>query len=412
MALSDAKLRKIAGRPYDGPTELPDGQGMSARISPSGHISFQYRYRHGQRARRMSLGAYGDVSLKEARERHAEARRILQTGSDPATVRMMEIRDRHAAVTVSDCLNSWLESPQAIRLVKLNQWRRLFDLHVVPVVGQFVVDEMTTQHWDKVFSPMQDAASTQAGILLGKLKEVLDYAKRRSMISSNILSSWKVKDVGTPIKSRSRYLSDEEIGQFWQAVDITDMTDAHKIMMKLILLTGCRGVEIRIAKKADFDLAKGLWRVSDDDSKTGIGFVRGLSQQACDLLADAFAFFPDHVYVFPPARSLDDRPMAASVLLSLAKQVGKVMGVNDWGNHDLRRTMKTVMSRIGVHPHVSEKVLGHRLAGILAVYDQHDYLDEQRAALEQWAAHIAQCVVLVADSAGISPRATRNAITS
>lgn len=392
MALSDAKLRKIAGKPYDGPTELPDGQGLSARISPSGHISFQYRYRHGQRARRMSLGAYGDVSLKEARERHAEARRILQTGSDPATVRMMEIRDRHAAVTVSDCLNAWLESPQAIRLVKLNQWRRLFDLHVVPVVGQFVVDEMTSQHWDKVFAPMQEDASTQAGILLGKLKEVLDYAQRRSMISSNILSSWKVKDVGTPIKSRSRYLNDEEIGQFWQAVDTTDMTDAHKIMMKLILLTGCRGVEIRIAKKADFDLAKGLWRVSDDDSKTGIGFVRGLSQQACDLLAKAFAFFPDHVYVFPPARSLDDRPMAASVLLSLAKQVGKVMGVNDWGNHDLRRTMKTVMSRIGVHPHVSEKVLGHRLAGILAVYDQHDYLDEQRAALEQWAAHIAQCV--------------------
>ncbi|MGH1408211.1 MAG: Arm DNA-binding domain-containing protein [Aeromonas sp.] len=75
MALSDVKLRKIAGKPYDGPNELPGGQGLSARISPSGNISFQYRYRHGQRARRMSLGSYGDVTLKEARERHAEALR-------------------------------------------------------------------------------------------------------------------------------------------------------------------------------------------------------------------------------------------------------------------------------------------------------------------------------------------------
>ncbi|WP_421174173.1 tyrosine-type recombinase/integrase [Aeromonas enteropelogenes] len=412
MALSDAKLRKIAGKPYDGPTELPDGQGLSARISPTGHISFQYRYRHGQRARRMSFGAYGDVTLKEARERHAEARRILQTGSDPATVRMMEIRDRHAAVMVSDCLNAWLESPQATRLVKLNQWRRLFELHIVPVVGQFVVDEMTTQHWDRVFTPMQETASTQAGILLGKLKEVLDYALRRNMIKANTLATWKVKDVGTPIKSRSRYLSDEEIGQFWLAVDRTDMTDAHKILMKLILLTGCRGVELRTAKKADIDLVKGQWRVTDDDSKTGIGFLRGLSHQACELFAAAFKFFPGHVYVFPPARSLEDRPMAASVLLSLAKQVGKIMGVADWGNHDLRRTVKTVMSRIGVHPHVSEKVLGHRLTGILAVYDQHDYVDEQRDALERWAAHISQCVELLDDSASISPRSTRNAITS
>lgn len=412
MALSDVKLRKIAGKPYDGPDELPDGQGLSARISASGHISFQYRYRYGNRTRRMRLGNYGDITLKEARDLHAEARRMLQTGSDPATVRLMEIKEKHAAVTVSDCLNAWLGSQQAIRLVHFKQWRRLFEIHVLPTVGQFVVDEMTTQHWDKVFAPMQETASTQAGILLGKLKEVLDYAQRRNMIKTNILATWKVKDVGTPIKSRSRYLSDEEIGQFWLGVDKTDMTDGHKVLMKLLLLTGCRGVEIRLVKKADIDLVKGIWRVADEDSKTGVGFLRGLSQEACELFAQAFALFPGHVYVFPPARSLEDRPMAASVLLSLAKQVGKVMGVTDWGNHDLRRTVKTVMSRIGVHPHVSEKVLGHRLAGILAVYDQHDYADEQREALERWAAHISQCCADGCDSASISPRSTRNAMTS
>ncbi|MGL5292776.1 MAG: tyrosine-type recombinase/integrase, partial [Aeromonas sp.] len=308
-------------------------------------------------------------------------------------------------------LNAWLDSPRAKRLVKIAQWRRLFDLHIAPVVGAFVVDEMTTQHWDQVFAPMQDTASTQAGILLGKIKEVLDYAQRRNMIKTNPLTGWRVKDVGTPIKSRSRYLADDEIGRFWIAVDRTNMTDVHKILMKLILLTGCRGVELRIAKKADFDLDRGVWRVSDDDSKTGVGFARGLSKQACTLLVDAFAYFPTHLYVFPPARSLDDRPMAASVLLSLAKQVGKVMGKDDWGNHDLRRTVKTVMSRIGVQPHVSEKVLGHRLAGILAVYDQHDYIDEQRSALDLWADHVAQCAAL-AESAGIIPCSTKNAITS
>jgi hypothetical protein len=238
MALSDAKLRKIAGKPYGGPAELPDGQGLSARVSPAGHISFQYRYRYAQKMRRLQLGTYTDITLKEARERHAEARRILHTGRDPATVRLMEIQGHHAAITVSDCLNAWMGSQQAIRLVHFKQWCRQFEMHVIPTVGQFVVDDMTTQHWDKVFDPMQESASTQAGILLGKLKEVLDFALRRNMIKANILASWKVKDVGIPIKSRSRYLSDEEIGKFWQGVDQTDMTDAHKILMKLILLTG------------------------------------------------------------------------------------------------------------------------------------------------------------------------------
>ncbi|MGL5041011.1 MAG: Arm DNA-binding domain-containing protein, partial [Aeromonas sp.] len=128
MALSDAKLRKIIGKPYEGPDELPDGHGLSARIGPTGHISFQYRYRYGKRARKMSFGVYGDISLKEARDLHAEARRILQAGGDPSTVRMMTIKDRHAAITVTDCLNAWLDSPRAKRLVKIAQWRRLFDL--------------------------------------------------------------------------------------------------------------------------------------------------------------------------------------------------------------------------------------------------------------------------------------------
>lgn len=104
------------------------------------------------------------------------------------------------------------------------------------------------------------------------------------------------------------------------------------------------------------------------------------------------SLYPNISQLFPPAIVQGDRPMSAGVLLNMAGQLRNEMGVHDWAMHDLRRTAKTKMSELGIEPHVSEKVLGHKLGGVLAVYDQHSYLKEQQNALDIWAAHVASCV--------------------
>ena len=71
-------------------------------------------------------------------------------------------------------------------------------------------------------------------------------------------------------------------------------------------------------------------------------------------------------------------------------------GVNDldkitlkpWTLHDLRRTAKTLMSRAGVRPDISERVLGHVIAGVEGVYDRYGYLEEKRDALERLAVEV------------------------
>jgi len=83
--------------------------------------------------------------------------------------------------------------------------------------------------------------------------------------------------------------------------------------------------------------------------------------------------------------------MATSSLVSMTTQIGEVMGISDWSTHDHRRTCKTKMAEMGVMPHVSEKILGHKLSGMLAVYDQHDYIKEQIEAAEMWASKIQCC---------------------
>ena len=391
--LTDAKLRKMNGKPIPKRIELSDANGLSVRITPNGVIVFQYRYKIDGRPRRMTIGQYDQVSLKEAREQVAEFRKLVAIGKDPITARDMAVEANIKAATVEDCIKSWLSSASASRLVKRDQWERALYRHVVPYVGSMLVDEMAISHWQPVFKRMRDNnAETYAGEVLSRMKTIFSYCIRIELIKRNPVTDLRVIDVGKPVKKGKRNLSDKEIGSFWHAVEASTITHQNKLLLKLLLLTGCRGVELRLAKKADFDLDARVWRVPDEHSKTREPFERGLSMKAVEILREVFSLYEDFSQVFPPAAKKEDRPMAASVILNLAIQLREDMTIDHWSIHDLRRTAKTKMAELGVMPHVSEKVLGHKLSGVLAIYDQHSYLREQQEALDLLAAHIQSCV--------------------
>lgn len=391
--LTDAKLRKLNGKPIPKLIEMPDGGGLSIRVTPLGLIVFQYRYRYAGKARRMTLGSYDDISLKEARDMVQEAKRVLTEGKDPITVKSMTLDAIAGAASVKDCLSHWTASAQAQRLVKLQYWERAFERHITPYVGDMIVDEMQISHWQPVFKRMRiGGAETFAGIMLSKLKQVFSYCLRTEKIHVNPISALRISDVGKPVGVVKRYFSDDEIGAFWLALEGSRIVHQNKIFIKLLLLTGCRGVELRKAKKGEFDVKNRAWRVPAENSKTRQPFIRGLSGDAVKLIEEAMSLYPNISQLFPPAIVQGDRPMSAGVLLNMAEQLRHEMGVHDWAMHDLRRTAKTKMSELGIEPHVSEKVLGHKLGGVLAVYDQHSYLKEQQNALDIWAAHVASCV--------------------
>lgn len=80
MALSDTKLRSINGKAYNGPAELTDGDGLSVRITPSGTITFQHRYRWNGKPVRLTVGRYPSTSLKDARIAVGEMRGLYTKG--------------------------------------------------------------------------------------------------------------------------------------------------------------------------------------------------------------------------------------------------------------------------------------------------------------------------------------------
>lgn len=186
--LTDAKLRKMNGKPLPKRIELSDANGLSVRITPNGVIVFQYRYKIDGRPRRMTIGQYDQVSLKEAREQVAEFRKLVAIGKDPITARDMAVEANIKAATVEDCIKSWLSSASASRLVKRDQWERALYRHVVPYVGSMLVDEMAISHWQPVFKRMRDNnAETYAGEVLSRMKTIFSYCIRIELIKGILL---------------------------------------------------------------------------------------------------------------------------------------------------------------------------------------------------------------------------------
>ena len=70
-------------------------------------------------------------------------------------------------------------------------------------------------------------------------------------------------------------------------------------------------------------------------------------------------------------------------------------GINNWRVHDLRRTVVSGMARLGIPPHVADKILNHQagtISGVAAVYQRHEFLAERKSALDQWAAHVERLI--------------------
>ncbi|WP_251123485.1 integrase arm-type DNA-binding domain-containing protein [Escherichia coli] len=327
MALNDTKLRRISGKAYEGPEEIADGGGLSVRISPKGLITFQYRYRFNGKPARLKLGTYGKMSLKEARDALEECKGWLEKGKDPAMQRKKAKDIASSSPSISTLVDEWFDTPSVKEMVKYEYWKRMLKLHITDNYGKLIADEMSPVEWEQIFIRITKGGSpVQAGNVLVKMKQVIRYALRRKRITSNALMLLEINDIGSRPNNGERFLNDVEIGAFWNVIDKTKMSWQNKMFIRIVALTGCRGVELRLAKKTDFDLKSREWTIPKENSKTRKRFVRGISKLAADYLQQVFDLYPDLSIVFPPAKLQENRPMSASTLISIAEQVEDVMG--------------------------------------------------------------------------------------
>jgi integrase len=181
-------------------------------------------------------------------------------------------------------------------------------------------------------------------------------------------------------------LSDVEIAAVWKA---TEATSAFNAIVRTLLLTGQRREEVAAMTRGELSPDLSTWTLPGSRAKNGVTHVVPLPKQAQAIIA-AQPRLNNNSYVFP------GRAGGPFKSFSTAKaDLDRACGVENWVLHDLRRTMATGLQKLGARLEVTEAVLNHvsgSRAGIVGVYQRHDWANEKRAALNAWGEHVAAII--------------------
>ena len=391
MGLTDLTIRKLA--PKMQRYEILDDNGLYIRVFPSGKKSWIFRYPFDGVYRRMTLGQYPGISLAEAREKHGQAMMDVQRGIDPgATLQAIKAK-RKATPTFSDLLDEFWDleistSPTG------KERRRLVDKDATPVWAKKKVADITRRDAVLLLDKVRKRAPITANRLQGVLVRMFNFASERGIIDHSPLTGLRRKKE----KARTRVLNNDEIKLLWDALDlenaVMDIYRVTKLALKMILLTGQRPGEVCGMTWAELS-EDGFWNIPPSRVKNSEPQRVPLCPMALDVIKQARPYSSDCDFVFQSSYKPGQAITRPAMTRAINRHWSEMKIEEKFTPHDLRRTLRTRLAEMGVNDMVAERVLGHKLQGMMAVYNQHSYDTEKRQALLKWEKRLQEIVGLV-----------------
>lgn len=359
-------------------------RGFGVRTTASGSKSFIINYRIKRDEYRYTIGTYPDWSALRAVREARNLRQRIDRGENPLEDRKRLPATKTVNGLLDDFVERYVEKEAKLRTAK--SIKRAFDQLVKPSIGKVGIHELRRSHVAQMLDKVADERGlVMADKTLAWLRKAFNWhAGKDDKFNSPIVKG--MARTKPRQRARTRILSDDELRTLWPLLAEAGTFGA---MLKTLLLTAQRRDEVAamIWKEIDKD---GIWTIPAERYKTkrpnhvplshaALAVIEGQSRaEGCDYV------FPSRTKTpfsgFAKSKSALDK----AVQQALQKQVGDVRLPN-WTLHDLRRTAKTLMVRAGVRPDISERVLGHVIAGVEGTYDRHSYAGEKRDALEKLA---------------------------
>jgi integrase len=355
--------------------------GFGLRLRAGGAARWVYQYDFGPRTRRVTLGSTAALTAAQARAAAADLHHRVRLGADPASDKA-EQRVR-AGETLGALVAVYLaEQREQIKPLTFTQKQRHLTKHARPLHGLPIAKVDRRAVAARLTAVATKSGPIEANRVRASLSAFFSWAIGQGFVEHNPV----VGTVPRPEKSRDRVLTPAELKAIWAA---TSGDDDYSQIVRLLLLTGCRADEIGSLAWSEIFGDKIV--LPGMRTKNGRDHVLPLSAPARAILATRPRMFGSE-FVFGRGDNGKGFTGWSSTKVLLDERI-KAAGVKvkDWVNHDLRRTVATMMAEIGIAPHVIEAVLNHvsgHKAGVAGIYNRATYDNEKRAALILWSDHL------------------------
>ncbi|WP_028300748.1 tyrosine-type recombinase/integrase [Oceanospirillum beijerinckii] len=394
-------------------SDTADNRGLRVTCGKTGKKTFFYRYKSPvtKKLTQIKIGVFPDTTLAQARTELHELKKMRDEGKCPKLEKeaLLEEQAKEQAeqtiFTVKDVIDLYLTqyiedrrledgsiSPGARKPKGQDEVRRTLYSDPVKILGDKPATEVSAREITEMIQKiaLDRDAPVQAGNALRELSTAFEFAMSKHIFSERFVnpalqakSSLKFLKVRLTSKRGDTYLEENELQTFLHWLPGSAFGSTHKDIYRMTLWTGCRTGEICASSWSDFDLEKGILRLQE--TKTGVKRNVQLPRQAIELLNTLKLSTGD--YPFPSQRTgkaLDQKYLSMRCWL-MRKRGLMLEEIPNWTPHDLRRTVRTGLSRIGCPSEVAEAILGHAKKGIVGTYDLHRYEPECREWLQRWA---------------------------
>ena len=356
--------------------------GFAIRLRGQGkHYIVQYRV--GTQQRRESLGDVRKITLDQARTIARQKFAQVELGTDPAAEKI-RVRAASAvrALTLNVAAERYLDyKKDRLSRSSFNSAQRHFHTHFAPLLNRPLADISRKEIAARLQEIIKEYGATAAARARSTLLTLFVWAMKEGLIEGNQNPVALTNDpLGGIDNSRDRVLNDGELAKVWNACGDNDFGR----IVKLLVLTGCRRDEIGSLKWSE--ISDGVLTVSATRSKNRKAHSLTLPAMALNILA-TIPRRENRDYVFGQSGQGFQRWSAYTA--ALRERLGEMP---PFTLHDLRRTFRTGLGRLGIPSHVAELAINHTRQGIQAVYDRHTYEREIAHALALWADHVQAAV--------------------
>jgi len=368
-----------------------EGGGFGIRITPKGVKSWIYRYKIADKTDKITLGHYPTMSLANAKKKFLELSGLRRDQKNPKElIRQQKVEtERKKRNTVKKLVEKWYVEYVEKEIKRPLVIKKQIDRDIVPLLGDYELDGIQTLDISIALKAIVDRdAPVHANRVLSSLKQLFNYAISQGHMSHNPAAVIRPKNIGGTERPRERYLSTAEIKTLWHFLDSpkNQMSPQTKNAIKLILLTGVRTAELRLAQWGEFNFEQSLWTIPASHSKTAIVTKIHLSEQTKAIL---YGLKANIASPFVLSGADKQTPLTENALPRAIKRIQERVGIPEWTAHDLRRTFATQLGEtLHVDPVVIEKCLGHKMPKIMATYNKNEMLAQRREALNAWADYI------------------------
>ena len=388
MPLTDTSIRSL--KPDVKPRKYFDGGGLFLYVPASGSKLWRMAYRFEGKSKLLSFGEYPTVSLRDARERREDARRLLAKGVDPSRHKKEAKQARISAERDSfqNIAREW-HSARMTGFSEKHQGTIMYRLetYIFPAIGKTHIAKLETPDIMAVVKPLEQKGNHETSRrVLQIISQVFRYAVITGKAKHNVAADLRGALRPRQTVHRAAVLEPEKVGHLLRNIDNYEGYFPLVCALKLAPLVFTRPTELRAAQWQEFDLEAGEWRIPAERMKMRRQHIVPLSRQALSILRELHKHSGQGKYLFPSVRTAS-RPISDMTMLNAIRRMGYQK--HEMCVHGFRSIASTLLNELGYNRDWIERQLAHGDQNeVRAAYNYAEYLPERRKMMQEWADYL------------------------